>query len=150
MSDGSFDFDGADDANETINVSKVLGRFSFGDHTRRSSIGAGVLGGDETTNVNASKVLPRFSFSDHTRQSVGGYGDMEDMEESEVYGEIGALAMSTPRPSILPPNEPSSPLPEEEDEPQPEPESIPSPEAALYPETNQSSTVSKEKPSFHA
>uniref|UniRef100_A0A0W0F5T4 Spc7 kinetochore protein domain-containing protein n=1 Tax=Moniliophthora roreri TaxID=221103 RepID=A0A0W0F5T4_MONRR len=152
MSDGSFDIDGADDGNETINVSKVLGRFSFGDHTRRSSISVGVLGGDdgnESRNVNASRILPRFSFSDRTRQSVGGYGDDSAMEESEVYGEIGALAMSTPRPSVLPPNEPSSPLPEEENEVQPELEPVPSPEATVEPHPPQASGIPPPKVFSH-
>ncbi|KAK7029013.1 hypothetical protein VNI00_014723 [Paramarasmius palmivorus] len=133
ISDASIDIDCADDGNETINVSKLLGRFSFGDHTRRSSIGAGILGDGNSEKINASKVLPRFSFSDRTRQSLGGFGDDSAMEESAIYGELGALATSTPRPSILPPAEPSSPIPEEEEvlpesEPQPELEPTPTPE----------------------
>ncbi|KAF9269920.1 hypothetical protein L218DRAFT_2214 [Marasmius fiardii PR-910] len=84
ISDGSLD-NAFDDGNETINVSKVLGRFSFGDAGRRESI---------------------------ANSDIMAYSDGMD-EDSEIYGKItGIAATSTPRPSVA--AVPSSPLLEPE------------------------------------
>ncbi|KAG7095643.1 hypothetical protein E1B28_006366 [Marasmius oreades] len=118
ISDGSFNT-GFEDGDETINVSKVLGRFSFGDMGRRESI----------------------AYSDMA------YLDSAMDEDSEIYGNItGIAATSTPRPSaVVPPS--SDPLePEPVDRTDPPLESnIPPPTVFSRP-TEQPSTAPSTRP----